>query len=98
MAKKVGNSIDWSFVVKTSQEEVVETDTKDSIKKVGDMINLIGAKEVQEIVFKDKTEKVVGNFTFMSMFKDGTAETETIKHIKQQMKLNDAISIVQIIA
>ena len=98
MAKKVGNSIDWSFVVKTSQEEVVETDTKDRIKKVGDMINLIGAKEVQEIVFKDKTEKVVGNFTFMSMFKDGTAETETIKHIKQQMKLNDAISIVQIIA
>jgi len=99
MAKKVGNKIDWNFIVKTSNEtDVVDTEGKEGIKKVSDMLHLIGAKEVEEIVFKDNNEKVVGNFTFMSMFKDGTAETETVKHIKQQMKLNENIAIVQIIA
>ena len=99
MAKKVGNQINWSFVVKTSNEvEVVDTDNKEGIKKVADMLHLIGAKEVEEIVFKDSNEKVVGNFTHMNLFKDGVAEADTIKHIKQQMKLNDAIAIVQIIA
>ena len=91
------NKIDWSFEVKNTESETVETD-KVGVKKVSDMINLVGAKELSEIVFKDNQNKVVGNFAFMSMFKDGIAEAETIKHIKQQMKLNENIAIIQIIA
>ena len=34
MAKKVGNKIDWSFIVKTSNEtDVVDTDARKKIKK-----------------------------------------------------------------
>ena len=96
MAKKA-NSLDWSFEVKNTEKETPETD-KSGIKKVADMINLVGAKTLTEIVFKDSQEKVVGNFTFMDMFKDGTAETDTIKHIKSQLKINESISVVQLIA
>lgn len=97
MAKKIGNTINWSFDVKNVETETVETD-KTGIKKLADMINLIGAKTLTEIVFKDSQEKVVGNFTLMGMFKDGTEANETIKHIKQQMKLNENIHVIQLIA
>jgi len=97
MAKQVINSIDWSIEVKNTEVETVETD-KAGVKKVSDLINLIGAKELTEIVFKDNQNKVVGNFTHMSLFKDGVAEADTIKHIKQQMKINDSIAIVQLIS
>lgn len=98
MAKKVGNSIDWSFVVKSSETEAVETDTKDSIKKVGDMINLIGAESLEVVKFKNKADKVVSTFGFMSLFKAGTAETELLKYIKQQLKENEEITQIQLIA
>jgi hypothetical protein len=97
MAKKIGNQLNWSFEVKNTETETAETD-KAGIKKVSDMINLIGAKEITEILFKDKQDKVVGNFTLMELFKEGTENTETIKHIKQQMKLNENIAVVQLIA
>ena len=94
---KSENKLDWSFEVKTSDSDAVETD-KIGVKKIATLLDLVGAKEVKEIVFKDSQEKVVGNFTFMSFFKDGTQTTETIKHIKSQMKLNGNIAIIQIIA
>lgn len=96
MAKKIGNKIDWSFEVKNTETETVETD-KSGIKKLSDMINIIGARDLNEVIFKDNNDKVVGNFTLMSLFKEGTENSETIKHIKQQMKLNEAITTVQII-
>lgn len=99
MAKKIGNKIDWSFVVKTANEtDVVDTETKDSIKKVSDMIHLIGADSLEVVKFKNKEDKVVSTFGLMSLFKTGTAETELVKYIKQQMKENEEITQIQIIA
>lgn len=99
MAKKIGNKIDWSFVVKTSNEtEVVDTDNKEGIKKVADMLHLIGADSLEVIKFKNKEDKVVSTFGLMNLFKAGTAETELVKYIKQQMKENEDITQIQIIA
>jgi hypothetical protein len=99
MAKKIGNKIDWSFIVKTSNEtETVDTETKDSIKKVADMIHLIGADSLEVVKFKNKEDKVVSTFGLMNLFKAGTAETELVKYIKQQIKENEDISTIQIIA
>lgn len=96
MAKKE-NSIDWSFEVKNTEKETPETD-KSGIKKVADMINLIGADALEVVKFKNKDEKVVSTFGLMSLFKAGTAETELVKYIKQQIKENEDISIVQLVA
>jgi hypothetical protein len=99
MAKKVGNQIDWSFQVKTSNEtDVVDTDAKEGIKKVADMLHLIGADALEVVKFKNKEDKVVSTFGLMSLFKAGTAETELVKYIKQQIKDNEDITQIQIIA
>jgi len=101
MAKKVGNKIDWSFIVKTSNEtDVVDTTEADKagLKKVADMLYLIGADSLEVVKFKNKEDKVVSTFGLMSLFKAGTAETELIKYIKQQIKDNEDITQIQIIA
>lgn len=99
MAKKVGNKIDWSFIVKTSNEtDVVDTDAKEGIKKVADMLHLIGADSLEVVKFKNKEDKVISTFGLMNLFKAGTAETELIKYIKQQIKDNEDITQIQLIA
>ena len=99
MAKKVGNKIDWSFIVKTSNEtDVVDTEGKEGIKKVSDMLHLIGADSLEVVKFKNKEDKVISTFGLMNLFKAGTAETELIKYIKQQIKDNEDITQIQLIA
>lgn len=85
--------IQWLFMV----TESYFTSKTQLRRELYTVIRSLGARSLDKIYFRDSDLNIVDTYTSMQNYGFGTANFETIKYIKKQLKNNDKIYSIELL-